>query len=82
MDKSMGRGSDFKSGPTGTHSADKTPMADEHDPKHVKSFIDGLKGLLGLNPTPPMGAINPKNAESVHEALGNGIAEGSKAWPE
>lgn len=86
MDASMGRPSNFHTGSTGVPKAalpaEKSTDPSPTDPKHVKSLVDGLKGLLGIDHTPAMGEKNPANAASVQEALGRGIAEGTKAGPE
>ena len=60
--------------------------ADSPKPEHVKSLLDGLKGLLGISDghTPVMGERNPANAEVLREAgvgdaLNRGIAQGTES---
>ena len=56
MDKSMGRASNYQSGPSGFKGASLPTDKDvgKPDPKHVKSLLDGLKGLLGMEGKEPV----------------------------
>ena len=55
------------------------------DPKHVRSVIDGLRGMLGIkDPTyPVIGQKNPGNRDALKEAgmesMNRGIDDGKDA---
>ena len=60
------------------------PDPSPHKPEHVRSLIDGLKGLLGIDHAPVMGEKNPANADTLKEAgvggaMNKGISDGTGA---
>lgn len=63
---------------------DADPDPPTHKPEHVRSLIDGLKGLLGIDHTPVMGEKNSANADTLKEAgvggaMNKGISDGTGA---
>jgi hypothetical protein len=69
---SMGEKSTYHTGgPTPAAPAPKPELTDEHK----TALVEHLKTLLGVTHTPVMGEANPANAESVAEAVNQGLSK-------